>query len=98
MYQEHLKAMIKAAKDAEVVIKEVYATNFEVEIKDDNSPVTIADKKADALIRKELSAFPNIGFLTEESIDTKERLDMEDKEVTEELNKYLRELGLKELK
>ena len=27
-----------------------------------------------------------------------ERLDMEDKEVTEELNKYLRELGLKELK
>ena len=78
MYQEHLKAMIKAAKDAEVVIKEVYATNFEVEIKDDNSPVTIADKKADALIRKELSAFPNIGFLTEESIDTKERLDMED--------------------
>lgn len=78
MYQEHLKAMIKAAKDAEVVIKEVYATNFEVEIKDDNSPVTIADKKADALIRKELSSFPHIGFLTEESIDTKERLDMED--------------------
>lgn len=78
MYEEHLKAMIKAAKDAEIVIKEIYSTNFEVEIKDDNSPVTMADKKADALIRKELSSFSKIGFLTEESIDTKERLSMED--------------------
>ena len=43
-------------------------------------------------------------FEEEEEIDLNavqeelERLDMEDKEVTEELNKYLRELGLKELK
>ncbi len=79
MYELELKAVLKAVKDAEKVIKEIYATNFEVEIKSDNSPVTKADKKSDELIRKELgSAFPNIGFLTEESIDTKERLKEED--------------------
>jgi len=78
MYEKELAAMLKAAKDAEVEIKRIYATAFDVEIKSDNSPVTAADKTADALIRKELGArFPAYGFLTEESKDTKERLNKE---------------------
>lgn len=78
MYNKELEAMIKVAKMAQKVILDVYHNGFEVEIKEDDSPVTIADKKADQLIREELSKeFPTYGFLTEESEDTKERLSKE---------------------
>ncbi len=77
MYERELEAAIKAIKEAEEKILEIYHTDFAVEIKSDDSPVTIADKTADALLRKRLSeAFPDYGFLTEESIDTKDRLSM----------------------
>ncbi|MCQ2741803.1 MAG: 3'(2'),5'-bisphosphate nucleotidase CysQ [Bacilli bacterium] len=75
MYEKELEMMIKAAKEAEKKILEIYNTDFPVEIKSDNSPVTAADKAADAMIVDILSkAFPEYGFLTEESTDTKERL------------------------
>lgn len=75
MLERELKAALEAAKEAEKIIREVYASNFQVEIKEDDSPVTSADKGADAKIRAILSsAFPADGFLTEESKDTKERL------------------------
>jgi 3'(2'), 5'-bisphosphate nucleotidase len=75
MYEKELAAMQKAALDAEKKIKEVYATAFQVEIKSDDSPVTAADKSADALIREELhNAFPAYAFLTEESKDDLARL------------------------
>lgn len=75
MYEKELETAIKAAKRAQEKILEIYHTNFAVEIKSDDSPVTLADKTADAMIREDLSrAFPNAGFLTEESKDTKERL------------------------
>lgn len=75
MYEQELAAMQKAALDAEVKIKEIYHTSFAVEIKEDHSPVTAADKAADALIREELHrSFPGYAFLTEESQDDKSRL------------------------
>jgi len=75
MFDKELSAMMKAALDAEIKIKEVYETNFKVEIKSDDSPVTAADKGADQLIRAELSRqFPTYAFLTEESKDDKARL------------------------
>ncbi len=75
MYEKELDAAIRAAKRAEVKIKEIYQTDFDVEIKGDNSPVTLADKTADAMIREDLGKeFSDYGFLTEESADTKERL------------------------
>ncbi len=75
MYEKELEATIKAAKHAETKIKEIYKTDFAVEIKGDDSPVTLADKTADAMIREDLGKrFPDYGFLTEESVDTKERL------------------------
>jgi len=74
MYEKELEAALHAAKEAQKVILEVYAKDFDVEIKSDNSPVTEADKKADDMIRRELGkAFPEYGFLTEESKDTDER-------------------------
>ena len=79
MYEKELKAMIRAAKIAEKHILKIYSTNFEVEIKSDDSPVTEADKGADKIIREELGKeFPEYGFLTEESKDTGERFAKED--------------------
>lgn len=78
MYEHELKKMIEAAKEAQKWILEVYHTDFEVITKKDNSPVTSADKGADKMIREILSKeFPDYGFLTEESKDTKERLNKE---------------------
>lgn len=78
MYEHEIKKMIEAAKEAQKWILEVYHTDFEVITKDDNSPVTNADKGADKMIRDILSKeFPEYGFLTEESKDTKERLGKE---------------------
>src|SRR5262249_18640456 len=44
-----------------------FAGDFQVELKDDQSPVTIADRESEQLLRTTLkAAFPNDGFLGEE--------------------------------
>lgn len=74
MYENEMKAMLEAVKEAAKHIMKVYESDFEVEIKSDDSPVTLADKGADKILRDYLSArFPDYGFLTEESKDTGER-------------------------
>ena len=76
MFEKELEAAIEAAKRAVKGILEIYNTPFEVEIKEDNSPVTLADKGADKLIREYLGQmFPDYGMLTEESNDDLSRLD-----------------------
>lgn len=78
MLEKALEEMKQAAILAQEKILEVYNSSFDVEIKDDDSPVTEADKAADKIIRDYLhSKFPNHAFLTEESVDTKERLTAE---------------------
>ena len=78
MFEKELEMMIKASKLAQEKILEIYNQGFDVEIKSDDSPVTIADKTADSLIKEVLSkAFPEYGFLTEESDDDLSRLDKE---------------------
>lgn len=58
---------VEAARKAGDLARGYYETTFEVEHKADNSPVTIADKSAEELIRKMVSAhFPADGFLGEE--------------------------------
>ena len=75
MWEKELQAAIEAGLQARKKIMEIYNQCFDVEIKDDNSPVTIADKTADKIIRDYLhNAFPNHAFLTEESEDSDERL------------------------
>lgn len=78
MYEKELQAMIKVAQLSGDIIMEVYRKGFEVEIKDDDSPVTEADKRADAFIIESLQKeFPDYGFLTEETPDNEERLSKE---------------------
>lgn len=76
MLYKELDTALKAAIEASKVIMEVYTSNdLDVEIKEDNSPVTKADKAADKLIREILNKeFPNYGMLTEESVDDFSRL------------------------
>lgn len=75
MWEKELKAAIDSGLVAREKIMEIYNRGFEVEIKDDNSPVTLADKTADRMIREILAKqFPTYAFLTEESEDDKNRL------------------------
>ena len=78
-YERELNAVIKLCKEVSPRILEIYNSNeLNVEIKDDNSPVTRADKMVDKYLREHLSAlFPLYGFLTEESVDDLRRLDMQ---------------------
>lgn len=75
MWEKELKAAQEAALLAKEAIMKFYRDGFDVEIKEDNSPVTIADKTADKIIKDYLSKlFPTHAFLTEESDDDKARL------------------------
>ncbi|MCR5185398.1 MAG: 3'(2'),5'-bisphosphate nucleotidase CysQ [Bacilli bacterium] len=76
MWEKELKEAIEAGLKAKEKILEIYNQGFDVEIKEDNSPVTIADKSADMIIREHLhKAFPTHAFLTEESEDDLARLE-----------------------
>lgn len=79
MYQRELKVSLDAVISASKIIMEIYNSNdLGVEIKQDNSPVTKADKAADLIIRTFLiNNFPNYGLLTEESVDNLDRLNKE---------------------
>ena len=74
------KDLINIAELAGDVIMEVYNSgDFEVKEKDDNSPVTIADKKANEIIcSRLLKIYPEIPIISEEenrnSIFNKKRL------------------------
>jgi histidinol-phosphatase len=58
---------ISAARQAGDLARQYYETTFEVECKSDDSPVTIADRQAEQLIRSLVAnSFPNDGFLGEE--------------------------------
>ncbi|MCD6068834.1 MAG: 3(2),5-bisphosphate nucleotidase [Bacteroidetes bacterium] len=56
-YNELLYAAIQASVKAGKCIERIYQNPFEVEYKSDSTPVTIADKEANAIIEKELEAF-----------------------------------------
>ncbi len=67
-HSEFLTVALEAAKAAQDVINKYYLGQFEVEIKDDRSPVTIADVETEKTIRKIiLDAFPDHGFYGEET-------------------------------
>lgn len=68
------------AKQAAIVagkkVMEIYNTNFTVEIKEDNSPVTKADLASNTIILNKLKeVFPNYAYLSEESKDDLTRLE-----------------------
>lgn len=62
-----LAAALDAADAADAVIAPMFRSNVAVEIKADRTPVTEADRRAEAAIRAVLSArFPHYGFYGEE--------------------------------
>src|SRR5512139_1619301 len=62
-----LAAALAAADAADAVIAPMYRSNVAVEIKADRTPVTEADRRAEAAIRAVLGArFPHYGFYGEE--------------------------------
>ena len=73
-YEKELNAALEAALKAKEVVLKYYYSGFNVEIKEDSSPVTDADKASDKIIRDYLGARFDYAFLTEESADSKERL------------------------
>lgn len=65
----------EAATAAGEVLKKYYRGDYEVGSKGKDNPVTIADLEADRTIREMLTtAFPDYGWLSEETVDNKERL------------------------
>lgn len=64
---KNLATAVQAALDAGHVIMEVYEAPFDVEIKDDNSPLTIADKKANDVINGYLNP-TQIPIISEENM------------------------------
>ena len=61
--------LARIALDAGALIMQVYATDFAIDRKDDSSPVTEADEKAEALILAALSkADPDLPVIAEESV------------------------------
>lgn len=66
-YTYELEQAMGVAIGAGRIVMEVYRSRFEVRYKQDETPVTQADRRADAYIRERLQAcFPDYGMLSEE--------------------------------
>ena len=69
-YENELKAVVDAAQEAGIIIKENYG-NVDFELKKDNSFVSEVDRKAEDLIKSRLKqAFAEYGFIGEETGDS----------------------------
>lgn len=73
---------LRIARDVSILagkkILEYYTSEFKIEYKDDDSPLTCADQAADEIIVDTLKqAFPDHGILSEESTDDLSRLNKE---------------------
>lgn len=67
MQSEFVKVALDAAKNAEEIILSYYNGEINVELKEDETPVTYADREAEKIIRKTIkNSFPDHGFLGEE--------------------------------
>jgi len=68
----------KLAVEAGKVIMDIYHTDFSVDYKEDESPLTLADQRANDVIVDQLAiAFPEAAILSEESADDPENRNKE---------------------
>jgi myo-inositol-1(or 4)-monophosphatase len=66
---------IEAARAAGAIIRRSYGTDVAVELKDHDDPLTAADREANACIHEIVTrAFPDDGWLSEETADSTDRL------------------------
>ncbi|GGF29957.1 3'(2'),5'-bisphosphate nucleotidase CysQ [Halobacillus andaensis] len=62
-----MKQIIQAALSAGKEIMKIYETDFDIEYKEDESPLTTADQRSDEIIKNALRThYPNIPVLSEE--------------------------------
>ncbi len=74
--KEVLQVLKELAVKAGLKIMEIYNTDFQVDYKEDSSPLTAADKAANAIIVEGLQKhFPDCAILSEELKDDKSRRD-----------------------
>lgn len=72
---KELKSAIEAAREAGSIIMQYYKSKYEIRDKSYHNPVTTADHAADKYLRETLTeAYPEYGWLSEETVDTQERL------------------------
>ena len=77
MFNEELIAAKVAARNAgKILIKHLNVDDKNIEYKSEDSPVTIADHEADKYLSDFIGGeFPHDGWLSEETVDTEERLE-----------------------
>lgn len=68
-YHNLLLTAVEASLEAGKAIMDIYSTRFEIEYKEDQSPLTLADQKADSIIHKFLKE-TGIPILSEETAVT----------------------------
>ena len=74
--ETYLETALGAARAASEIALAYYRGDFRVELKDDQTPVTVADRECEAVIRQILlDAFPDHGFYGEESGTAREDAD-----------------------
>lgn len=66
LIQNNLSTLLRLALDAGKAILEVYETAFNVEIKEDRSPLTLADKRSNEILCKGLKEIGGIPIMSEE--------------------------------
>jgi myo-inositol-1(or 4)-monophosphatase len=70
-----LNLAIQAAREAGALILTYFKADYEIQDKGYHNPVTSADHAADARLKKILrEAYPSYGWLSEETVDSEERL------------------------
>lgn len=69
-----MEGACRAAVSAGYLIEQVRAEGFDTSAKADRSPVTRADREADALLKKELLELLPVAWLSEETADNPDRL------------------------
>ena len=66
-----IKDIINIAQEAGLAILEIYRQDFDVEFKEDDSPLTLADQKSNhIIISKLLELYPDIPYISEETKQT----------------------------
>jgi len=77
-YQQMVDNLLSLAKEAGQKIMKIYETDFNVDYKENDSPLTKADQQANDIIIKFLKEnYPSMAILSEESKDDKSRLENE---------------------
>ncbi len=70
-----LKLALDASKEAGKIIMQYYRADYEIKEKGYHNPVTTADNEADSFLKSTLTdAMPEYGWLSEETVDSKDRL------------------------